>query len=131
MRTLNIFLSFALSRKPPSRMTSQNLRDFQEKCLLWSSVIVKPLSLGFTVILLMTEAVVRRCSSKQIFLKTFLQTCNFIKKTLQYRCSPVKFAKFLTTPFLWNTSSGYFCYDSETYDMVKLYLSLEFSFLSI
>ena len=27
----------------------------------------------------MTEAVVRRCSSKQVFLKTGLQTCNFIK----------------------------------------------------
>ena len=29
-----------------------------------------------------------------------LQTCNFIRKRLQQRCFPVKFAKFLRTPFL-------------------------------
>ena len=28
-----------------------------------------------------------------------LQACNFIKKSLQHRCFPVKFAKFLRTPF--------------------------------
>ena len=28
-----------------------------------------------------------------------LKTCNFIKKRLQHRCFPVKFAKFLRTPF--------------------------------
>ena len=28
-----------------------------------------------------------------------LKTCNFFKKRLQYRCFPVKFAKFLRTPF--------------------------------
>ena len=42
-------------------------------------------------------------------LKVFLQTCNFIKKGLQHRCFPVKFAKFLrtnwallVTAFVWN-----------------------------
>ena len=30
---------------------------------------------------------------------TGLQNCNFIKKSLQHRCFPVKFAKFLRTPF--------------------------------
>ena len=62
-------------------------------------------------------AVVRRCSSKQVFLKfskisqentcvgvffnkvTGLQTCNFLKKRLQYRCFRVKFPKFLITSF--------------------------------
>ena len=34
---------------------------------------------------------------------------NFIKKRLQHSCFPVKFAKFLRTPFLQNTSSGCFC----------------------
>ena len=29
-----------------------------------------------------------------------LQVCNFIKKRLQHRCFPVKFAKFLRTPIL-------------------------------
>ena len=33
---------------------------------------------------------------------------NFIKNRLQHRCFPVKFAKFLRTPFLQNTSGGYF-----------------------
>ena len=28
-----------------------------------------------------------------------LQVCNFIKKRFQHRCFPVKFAKFLRTPF--------------------------------
>ena len=30
------------------------------------------------------------------------QTCNFIKKRLQYRCFPVKLAKYLRTPILKN-----------------------------
>ena len=41
------------------------------------------------------EAVVRRCSSKRL--------CNFIKKKLQCRCFPVKFSKFLRTPFFYKT----------------------------
>ena len=35
-----------------------------------------------------------------------LQACNFIKKRLQHRCFPVKFVKFLRTPFSHNTSRG-------------------------
>ena len=65
-----------------------------------------------------------RYSSRQVLSKTGLQTCNFIKKRFQYRCFPVKFAKLLQIPFLPDNSSGYFCYDSETYDMIKLYLSV-------
>ena len=37
-----------------------------------------------------------------------LKTCNFINKRLQHKCFLVKFAKFLRTPFLQNTSGGYF-----------------------
>ena len=33
------------------------------------------------------------------------QPCNFIKKRLQHRCFPMKFTKFLRTPFLQNTST--------------------------
>ena len=40
----------------------------------------------------------RRCSVKKVALKNFLQACNFIKKRLQHRCLPVKFAKYLETP---------------------------------
>ena len=32
------------------------------------------------------------------------QACNFIKKRLWHRCSPVNFAKILRTPFLQNSS---------------------------
>ena len=65
---------------------------------------------------LITEAAVRRCSSKKVLLKTLqysqeatmleapfnkvasLKICNFIKKRLQHRCFPLKIAKFLRTP---------------------------------
>ena len=46
-------------------------------------------------ILIFLETVVHRCFSKQVFLKT----CNFVKKRLQQRCFPVKFAKFLRKSF--------------------------------
>ena len=59
-----------------------------------------------------TEAVVRRCSSKYIFMKNFQisqentcaggsfeKACIFIKKRLQHKCFLVKFAKFLRTSF--------------------------------
>ena len=66
------------------------------------------------------EAVAQRCSEKKLLLKLCaeftgkhlcqslfnkvagLQTCNFIKKRLQYRCFPVNFATFLRTPILKN-----------------------------
>ena len=48
------------------------------------------------------EAVVRSCSSG-------LKPCNFIKKRLQHNCLPVKFRKFLRTPFFTDTSGGCFC----------------------
>ena len=72
------------------------------------------------------KAVVRRYFSKQVFLKvsqisqentfaavpfnkvTGLKAWNFIKKKLQHRCFPVKFAKCLRTYFLQNTSGGCF-----------------------
>ena len=63
------------------------------------------------------EAVIKRCSIKKLLLKLRTgkydcrslfnkvvghQTCNFIKKRLQYRCFPVNFAKFLGTSILKN-----------------------------
>ena len=62
-------------------------------------------------------SVVRRCSSSKVFIKISqishknmcwslflnkvarLRACSFIKKRFQYRCFPVKFAKFLITRF--------------------------------
>ena len=49
-----------------------------------------------------SEAVVRRCFSKQVFLNiwqispenTYVGICNFIKKRLQHRYFPVKFTNF-------------------------------------
>ena len=53
-----------------------------------------------------TEATVRRCSSKQVFLTISqnLQNSNctrdsFLIKRLWHRCFPLNFAKFLKTPF--------------------------------
>ena len=37
-----------------------------------------------------------------------LKTCSFSKKRLQHRGFPVKFAKFLKTPFLQKIFSSYF-----------------------
>ena len=37
-----------------------------------------------------------------------LKVCNSIKKRLQHRCLPEKFANFLRTPFLQNNFRGYF-----------------------
>ena len=37
-----------------------------------------------------------------------LMACNFVKKSLQHRCFPVKFVKFLRTPFLYGTFGGCF-----------------------
>ena len=83
-------------------------------------VIVNLFSFGFTVILLVTEAVVRRCFLKIVSSKNGFQTCDFMKKRFRYRFFTVKFTKFLRTPFLRNTSGGCFFYDSETYNTVKL-----------
>ena len=59
-----------------------------------------------------SKAVVRRFSSKKLFLK-FSQiyqanNCNFIKKRLQHRCFPMKFKKISKNTFLQSTSGGCF-----------------------
>ena len=46
--------------------------------------------------ILVLESLFNKASSLQVY--------NFIKKRLQNRCAPVKFAKFLRTPFLQSTS---------------------------
>ena len=72
--------------------------------------------------ILLTEAVVRRCSVKKGFLRNFtkftgkqlgqslifnkvagLRPATLLKKRLWYRCFLVNFVKFLRTPFLQNT----------------------------
>ena len=144
MLALNVFFSFAITLEVIiqnnltkswrfSRVMSLVEFCYSMKLQYSSMVIVKPLSLGFTVILLITEAVVRRCFSKQVFLKNGFQTCNFVNKRFRYRFFPVRFAKFLRTPlFLRSTTSGgCIWYDSETYDMVKLCLSLDSNFFSV
>ena len=83
-------------------------------------VIVKPLSLGFTVILLMTEAVVHKCFCKIGVLKKWLSELHFIKKRFQIRLFPVKFAKFLGTPFFTAEHLRWLLLvESETYNTVK------------
>ena len=65
---------------------------------------------------LTSEAVVRRCSSKQVFLKISEisqgNTCiraSLLKKTPQYRCFLWNFRNFQVHIFLQNTSFGFFC----------------------
>ena len=52
--TVKMFLSVDKTLEVASRTTSQNLGKFQREYLQWSSIIVKPSRLWFTVILLMT-----------------------------------------------------------------------------
>ena len=52
---------------------------------------------------------------------TGLKAYDFIKKRLRHRCFPVKFAKFLRTPFLHNTSGGCFW----KYLMNSLFIAFE------
>ena len=66
------------------------------------------------IILVKAEAAVKRCSVKEVFLKTYgnfhlrlslflikLGTCNSIKQRPKHRCFSVNFAKLLkNTPFL-------------------------------
>ena len=74
-----------------------------------------------------SEAVVRRCSIKKVFLEVSqnsqentcvrdsflikLQTwpATLLKKGLWHKCFPVNFARFLSTPFLQNSPGGCFC----------------------
>ena len=62
------------------------------------------------IIMVRIEAIFRRYCSKQLFLKisqilqgNTVRACNFIKKVLQHRCFPMKFAKFFRTPFFYRT----------------------------
>ena len=51
-----------------------------------------------------------------------MKTGNFIIKKLQHRCFPVKFAKFLRTSFLQNTSDG--CFLNSTYASASVLLHI-------
>ena len=46
-----------------------------------------------------TEAVVRRCSVKKVFLESIKFQATLLKKRFRHRCFPVNFAEFLRTPF--------------------------------
>ena len=63
--------------------------------LIYIGLFYEVKELTIKQILIFLQAVVHKCLSKSVFLKT----CNFIKKRLQHRCFPVKFAQFLRIPF--------------------------------
>ena len=48
------------------------------------------------------------------------EACSFIKKGIQHGCFPVKFAKFLTSPFLQNTSGACFCLHFLIYTYLRI-----------
>ena len=129
MLTLNVFLSFVISLEAAiqNNLTKSwkfsiemSVVEFRYSMKLqYSSMVrVKPLSLGFTVILLMTEAVVRRFFSKQVVLKKAVRAATLLKRDSNTGFFPVKLATFLRTPVLRNTSGGCFWYDFENHDMV-------------
>ena len=47
-----------------------------------------------------------------------LKACNFIKKKLQHKCFPVKFAKFLIVSILKNICEGLLLYYHEKSDIL-------------
>ena len=55
---------------------------------------------------------------KSLFNKVADQkACNFVKKKLQHRCFPVKFAKFLRTPFF----TEHLCVAASEYTVFQFY----------
>ena len=102
------------------KINRKNRKCFIVKCARFSEQLfieqfrtTVPNVLGILIFML-TKAVVRRWSLKKDVLKNFanftgkylcwslflIRTCNFIKKRLQHRCFPMKFAKFLRTTIL-------------------------------
>ena len=85
---------------------SEDMKEFEIKDFV--------LHICMRIILVKAEAAVKRCSVKEVFLKTYgnfhlrlslflikLGTCNSIKQRPKHRCFSVNFAKLLkNTPFL-------------------------------
>ena len=68
------------------------------------------------------------CSTKYLFVKNFAKfkfcqrSATLLKRRLQHMCFPLKFAKFLTTSFLQNTSGC--CFDMIVINInILLYMS--------
>ena len=115
--TGRLLLIMAVSIVMQGELENETVNDTKTKAYL----LIAPRSVSYQkrAVLVkfeqVSEAVVRRCSSKQVFLKisqipqgntcagdTFQLSCNSegtIKKRLQHRCFPAKFAKFLRTLF--------------------------------
>ena len=81
----------------------KNFVTFTGKHLCWSLFLI---TLQVTKLAINIPEWCRRRSG--VFIVNF-EACNFIKRRLQHRCFPMKFEKFSRTPFLQNTSGGYFC----------------------
>ena len=71
-------------------------------------------------VVLATEAIVHRCSSKR------LKTPTTLLKRLQCKCVPVKFVKFLRITFSQNTSGGCFCCQNKSKE-TKRYSKKQYS----
>ena len=81
----------------------KNFVTFTGKHLCWSLFLI---TLQVTKLAINIPEWCRRRSG--VFIVNF-EACNFIKRRLQHRCFPMKFEKFSRTPFLQNSSGGYFC----------------------
>ena len=82
----------------------KNLANFTGKHQCWSLLLIK---LQGQLTFIPPKIITKR----QVILGGIEvnQACNLSKERLQHCCVPVKFAKFLKTPFLQNISSGCFC----------------------
>ena len=105
-------------------LTNFNLENNLSSLALETEIIISLLLKNMKNKLLISEAIVSRCSSRQVFFKNFtvftekylywnlflikLQACSFIEKRLRHWCFPVNIAKLLRTGFLQNTFSGCF-----------------------
>ena len=74
-------------------------------CLCWSHVNTLNLS---KIIAPLTQKPVNKFSSSHPEISWGYSVRPALKKRLWHRCFPASFVKFLRTPFLSNTSSGYF-----------------------
>ena len=81
---------------------SRKTRSSHRWCSIWKTVLISEYS-EISKFQKFRNIHWKRSVLESLFNKvTGLQTCNFIRKTLQHRCFPVNITKFLRAPILQN-----------------------------
>ena len=128
---LSLTIHFRNERPQPDKMSrfpwkpsrkSRNRETFVSKRFLsqvLQVIVISVISKNATETQLFVDVLQNRCSRKCCSIKHFIGKCLCwslflikLQKRLQPRCFPVKFAEFLKTTFLRNTSGG--CFSLET-----------------